>query len=398
MTLNGSHALAYPPKGGDVCMKGGIYTDERCPVCGGAFRDFGSALCCPNHPKVRATAFRVKFGAICKRFKRYDDAQRFLTGVRFKTDELTFDERDYRKDNPLSFRNVSEKWKLTRKPVVREHSFRSICNHLVKAQDFFGDRNVKYIRAADIDDFMESMTVGGKTKKNVLATVHAMFVWLKRRQDINAIPEFPKPEYELGYRKTVDKETQQAILDDIKAHEPFKVWLGIRFLATYISIRPMELMNLTYDNMDLKNGYLYIPHPKEKKYKAVPILAEDVILLSELPKRLPGMYIFGEENRYGENRFYKAWKRSCGRLGIGDVDLYGGTRHSSARALRKFFSPEEIKRATMHSSNAAFERYFTMDSDDVRSIYKQSAKVIKIDTALTPEKRGTDVLKNAAND
>jgi len=55
-----------------------------------------------------------------------------------------------------------------------------------------------------------------------------------------------------------------------------------------------------------------------------------------------------------------------------------GTRHSSARALRKFFSPEEIKRATMHSSNAAFERYFTMESDDLRSIYKRSAEVIEI--------------------
>ena len=29
-------------------------------------------------------------------------------------------------------------------------------------------------------------------------------------------------------------------------------------------------------------------------------------------------------------------------------DLYGGTRHSSAIALRKYRTPEEIKRATMH--------------------------------------------------
>jgi hypothetical protein len=31
----------------------------------------------------------------------------------------------------------------------------------------------------------------------------------------------------------------------------------------------------------------------------------------------------------------------------------------------------------MHSTNAAFERYFCMESDDVRSIYKQSAEVIE---------------------
>jgi integrase len=251
-------------------------------------------------------------------------------------------------------------------------------NHFEKARRYFGDRNIKDLKYADFEDFLKTLTVGGKTKKNIMTSIRAMYVWLKKRQEIQVIPEFPDVEFELGYRKTVDKETQTAILDDIKAHEPFKVWLGIRFLATYISIRPMELMNVTWGNIDEKNGYIYIPHPKEKKFKAVPILPEDTVLLGELPKGLPLSFVFGDNgNRYGINRFYRSWKRAASRCGVEGVDLYGGTRHSSARALRKFFSPEEIKRATMHSTNQAFERYFTMESDDVRSIYKRSAEVIE---------------------
>jgi integrase len=378
-------------------MTGGIYSDQRCVVCGGHLRDTGKDLSCPDHPAARASRFKVKFGKIIKRFKAYDTANRFLNGVRFKTDERTFDARDYQRNNPLSFTNVSEKWKEMKQPKVRKTSFQSMTNHLEKAQAYFGHMNVKEIRYSHLEDFLATLTIGEKTKHNVMATLHSMFVWMKKRQDIHEVPDFPEVRFDLGYRKTVDKEIQQSIIDDLRQHEPFKVWLGVRFLATYISIRPMELMNITYANVDLKNGYLYIPHPKEKKYKAVPILAEDVALLSAIPRKMPGMYIFGEEKRYGENRFYKAWKRACSRLGIEGVDLYGGTRHSSARALRKFFSPEEIKRATMHSSNAAFERYFVMESDDVRSIYKRAAEVIKIDTALTPENRGTGVLKNAAS-
>jgi hypothetical protein len=60
---------------------------------------------------------------------------------------------------------------------------------------------------------------------------------------------------------------------------------------------------------------------------------------------------------------------ACGNLGVEGVDLYGGTRHSSAKALRQFCSPEEIKRATMHSTNKAFERYFQIEADDLRTIY-----------------------------
>ena len=50
-------------------------------------------------------------------------------------------------------------------------------------------------------------------------------------------------------------------------------------------------------------------------------------------------------------------------------DLYGGTRHSSVTALREDFTPEQIKRATMHSANQAFERCYRTDDDELRKIY-----------------------------
>ena len=50
-------------------MLGGIYSDQRCHLCGGKFKDDGrKALRCPKHPDQIATAkFRIKFtGNICK--------------------------------------------------------------------------------------------------------------------------------------------------------------------------------------------------------------------------------------------------------------------------------------------------------------------------------------------
>jgi len=39
-------------------MAGGIYSDQRCPLCGGVYRDDGRrGLSCPAHPQQRATAF-----------------------------------------------------------------------------------------------------------------------------------------------------------------------------------------------------------------------------------------------------------------------------------------------------------------------------------------------------
>jgi len=74
--------------------------------------------------------------------------------------------------------------------------------------------------------------------------------------------------------------------------------------------------------------------------------------------------------KYGEKFFYKWWRKACQNLNIENVDLYGGTRHSSTVALRDHFSPEQIKEGTMHQTNKAFERYYRVGADDIRSIYE----------------------------
>jgi len=114
-------------------------------------------------------------------------------------------------------------------------------------------------------------------------------------------------------------------------------------------------------------------------------LDEDIEVLKSLPRGLPDLHFFRHTKglsgavagaKFGEKYFYKWWMMACENLGIEGVDLYGGTRHSSARALREFHSPEEIKRATMHSTNKAFERYYKIELDDIKSVYENTARKI----------------------
>ena len=208
---------------------------------------------------------------------------------------------------------------------------------------------------------------------------------------ISVLPDFPEVTFDLGYRRTVDKETQQAIIEEIGRICPNKkVYLGIKWLGTYISVRPGEMIKLTEGNIDTGNGYLYIPASDSKtEYKSIPLIAEDVDILKTFSlSPFPDMPFFRhtggvsgckEEQSFGEKYFYKWWKIACSNLGIEGVDLYGGTRHSSVRALRAYHSPEEIKRAAMSETNKAFDRYMGKDTDaDLRSVYRKSAKVIPI--------------------
>jgi len=84
------------------------------------------------------------------------------------------------------------------------------------------------------------------------------------------IPEFPDIDFQLGFRTTIDKDTQEAILERIyqmTAHINLKIWLGIKWLSTYISIRPGELIKIKEKQIDLENGYLIVTDTKEKKPK-----------------------------------------------------------------------------------------------------------------------------------
>ena len=48
---------------------------------------------------------------------------------------------------------------------------------------------------------------------------------------------------------------------------------------------------------------------------------------------------------------------------------HGQRNKKTALALRELATPEQIKRSMMTSTNKAFERYFRIESEEVRSIY-----------------------------
>ena len=359
-------------------------------------------LFCSFHPDQEATRlFTVQFGrALRKRFSSYREAERFLDGLRYEVDKGTFDPRDYSSRMPLSFTLLSTQWLDRKKQDVKTGSLKNLAAFIARAQQYFGDKNVKYIQFAQLEDFFSEQRLSNKTKSNLRSCLHSFWCWLLSRNVIskNDFPEFPKINFELGWRKTVDKDTQQAIIDNIKdisySINP-RIWLGIKWLSTYISIRPHELLSIKEEQIDRRAGLIIIPHPKEKRPKIVPLIEEDIVLLEQFPASFPKLLFFRHEKTCGRSRsgspfgdhfLYDWWKRGCHNLGIEGIDLYGGTRHSSAIALTSFATPEQIKRATMHSTNSAFERYYQVTVDEVRNVYQAT----RCDTAVIPKKKSNE--------
>ena len=320
---------------GGLCMKGGIYTDQKCAVCDATMKDDGrKKLCCPDHPDQVATGLRVHFGKVKRRFKSYPEAQRFLTGLRYKTDESSFDERDYSSEKPLGLQNLAGKWLEVKKETVKPSSYRNLHNYVMKACDTWGNSNIKNIGYGDIEDFLieQGRKLSSKTIANMKSGLHDFFQWLVKREVISQVPSFPEIRVKLAYRQTIGKDTQSSILDEIYRIAPYKVWLGIKWLSTYISIRPGELIQIREQDIDTQNRYILIHHSKTGDTKPVPMLDEDVALFNQVKPGFLRSYFFRHETgkggvkngqKYGEKFFYKWWKKACDNLGIEGIDLYG---------------------------------------------------------------------------
>jgi integrase len=390
-------------------MVGGIYSDQRCPICNGKFAEDHKreGLFCQKHPEQRAHGrFRVRFGRqILKRFPSYDAARRFRGGLQFEVDAGKFDVRDYQQDRPLGFGNLYDQYLTHKRKIISHKHWNNLRNYGGRAVKAWGNRNIKEIGYAEIEDFLWAQDVSDTTKAKMRSVLHDFWHWLRKRRVIThqQVPDFPEISFELAFRKLVDKETQGSILDEIHRLSydinP-KIWLGVKWLSTYISIRPGELLAITEDQIDREQGVLFVTTTKEKRPKIVPLIDEDIEIAGQFPQGLPGIRFFRHVPGlsgiqagapFGPRYLYKWWKRACANLGIVGVDLYGGTRHSTACALTEFCSPEEIKHATMHTTNKAFERYFRMEKSKLRSIYQHTQRQEKGGTRVAHQNGSTPV-------
>jgi integrase len=390
---------------GGMCMMGGIYTEEKCPICLAEGKDgrmednHRDAVCCPRHKKEKAHNLIVRFGRkFYKRTTDYPLACRILTGIRFKFDEGTYDPRDYQKSNPLGIDNQIEKY-LEVKEKTRPRSIKSIRPHCQRIQAHFGGLNVKEIGYAEIEDFLLAQEdIGDKTRHCLCSRLRDFFTWLVKRKVIKKeqMPEFPEINYTLGYRKTVTKETQVAIIEEVKritAKNP-RIYIGILWLSTYINMRPSELNTILEEDIDYERGLVFIRKHKTdrttEQIKMVPLYPEDLEMIKALPRGFPKMNFFRRDrggggrrtgDPFGQGIYYDTWKQACKNLGVEGIDLYGGTRHSSAVALRKLLSAEGIRRLTGHETNKAFERYYMKDLDELREGF---ALTRQCNTSATP--------------
>jgi hypothetical protein len=372
----------------DPVKKGGIYSDEKCPNCGGRFKAYEPhGMWCPEcGPDFTPKSLIVRFGPqITRRYQDWQKAWEKLTWLRSEAARPSFDPLDHQiKAAPHGFIALSSEWLDEKTGEVGPSTMANYRNYMDRAQNFFGHATVRDITGRDIKRFLNAQTdLADKTRHEINSALKQFWKWLKfydeHRPLIDRMPRFPVIRFELGTRTILpSKDLQLKILDEVRRQNRAapRVWIACQWLCRYPALRPDDIRRVREMDVNPDTGLVVIERPtKRRKRKTIWLLDDDIDLIRNLTRGMPQMPLFRHERTraggsnglvkagdvFGKHYLWRRWKSACEALHVDGGSLYGHTRHTTTTALQSGFTPDQIRQMTQHDTNSAFERYLSPD-------------------------------------
>jgi integrase len=164
---------------------------------------------------------------------------------------------------------------------------------------------------------------------------------------------------------------------------------AIIMMGYYTGMRKGEILNLTWDRVDLQNRMIRLEaeDTKDREKRNIPICDELYSLLVSMPNRLHDSgqvnHVFQfkgkpvNDIRTGLKRACKKAKIKYGRFVKGGF-IFHDLRHTFNTNMRKAGVAESvIMRVTGHSTREMFDRYNTIDESDTRRAVAQMVSFIQ---------------------
>lgn len=378
-------------------MKGGIYTKEKCPICGENFERGENDLLCSHH-QTRPKKFFIKLYSrevgkpVCiysdsrgNPFSSYEQADRILTKIRAEIDAGSFDPSRYvaQKLRPLQFRTWSSNWLQKReteaeKKTISPSYLKELRRFVSILQNYFQNTDIRDVGTKKVYEFYLTIKGSPKYQKNILSCFHKMLSDALDWGDIGKTPKFPEFDVPEPDFKTIDLDQQDAVID--KINDPMDRTY-ILFTARQM-VRPSETRSLFWDDLDLKHDRVEIRRhfslnelretTKSKKIKILPLDRDVKESLLRLPRHITSPFVFQKNGRpYSESYARKLWNKITSDVGI-EISFYQGTRHSSATEAVNRVGMDRVQEFLGHTRSTMTRRYAKMNTDGLKPVLRKS--------------------------
>jgi len=141
---------------------------------------------------------------------------------------------------------------------------------------------------------------------------------------------------------------------------------GLVLIAYYLPMRQGEILDLTWEEIDLKTGFIRLGghRTKNKTGRVIPLHPRIFEYLQGMPRPINGGYVFGQSRRF--NR--KAYNKAVIAAGIVDFTFHD-LRHCAINNLRLAGNDHfTIKEASGHKTDIAFQRYNLVTEEEMKAM------------------------------
>jgi integrase len=285
-------------------------------------------------------------------------------------------------DSRITFSELT-KWYSERESTKALASCSIIEMKLNKFNRHFGDRQVYSVTSADLKDFQAKLKKEGLAPATVdqdLGKVKAMIYAAFENGKVGADVFRAFKSIKKTLVKGSDVRTRIISADEYKAlmaaaPDHLK---GVLAMGYHTGMRRGEILGLTWDRVDLQQRMIFLEaaDTKDKEPRRIPLNAELIEILKAVPSRLAkadeDRHVFqfnGKPFLDMRDALRKACKTAKIKYGRFERDgfIFHDLRHTFTTNARRAGVPErEIMAITGHTSRSTFDRYSTVDDNDLR--------------------------------
>lgn len=291
---------------------------------------------------------------------------------------------DWQEEKPMTFSELVD-WYLELPDPKGRVYYQDVVRHCESWRKYFGDILVDDVKPRMVDKYrqerLQQTAYRGKyaSKQKVApATVNKEVSTLKRifnlaiRDDLATKNPCWKVERlpENNERKRIlSQDELDRLLPELPQHAKDIVLTGY-----FTGMRAGEIFDLTWDKVNLDEGYIELEWDDTKTKEPRRIYADEVVL--EILRRLNKVKYLNHNNVFTyEGNPIKSiktcLKTACRRAEIEDFRFHD-LRHTFNTMMRKAGVPKSvIMHLTGHKTSAMFDRYNTIDEEDARDALKK---------------------------
>ncbi len=152
--------------------------------------------------------------------------------------------------------------------------------------------------------------------------------------------------------------------------------------ALQTGMRRGEILRLKWDNVDFKNGYIYVEDSKNKTSRLIPMSQTLRQTLSNLPRHLSSPYVFWHDNGKPYDDIKHSFNKVLKRAGI-KVFTFHDLRHTFASHLvMNGVDLMTVKELLGHKDIKMTMRYSHLSPDHKRVAVKRIEAVLRRETKV----------------